>query len=627
MKKITKSLLLVMTMVLLCFAMSMFASAEISSGECGKEGNNIIWTHDSEEKTLTFSGNGEMCDLGAIEPCSPDDYSFYCNPTLPSLPSVYSVETIYIGENISFFDTDVFFRYSTLKNIIVDEKNKYYSSVDGVLFNNDKTILYAYPIGKTQAEYTVPNTVKTIKHFAFADSTLERIIISKGVEKAESRAFYHCRFKDVYLPLGFTFDNIGEYNDPSVYYEGSSCADWGFDSPDAFIFEYKTQSMINHTVKRLYYNTDHIHNFEIISIPPTCVSAGLKVSECSICGIWDDYNYDYPESYTGPLGHDLGEYSQTVAPTCYNEGEKRSYCSRCNHYSVLSINKLPHTYEKVVTSPTCTEQGYTTYTCECGDTYVDDYTDELDHEYTSEITTAPTHLAEGETTYTCECGYTYTEAIEKLTKHTYEEVVTEPTCTAKGYTTYTCACGDSYVDNYTDKLGHDVVIDSAVAATCTETGLTKGEHCTRCDYKVEQDEIPALGHKEIFTSYIEPTCTEDGLSVGKECSVCGEVSIPQQVIPAKGHSYTGWITTAEATCEINGKKIKLCSCGLFEEEIIPAIGHADVDNDSKCDNCSVSLTNEAEEPSAPAEKDNVFSFLKSFLNNLLDFLRKLFGIK
>ena len=37
-----------------------------------------------------------------------------------------------------------------------------------------------------------------------------------------------------------------------------------------------------------------------------------------------------------------------------------------------------HEYDRVVTAPTCTEQGYTTYTCTtCGDSYVSDYTDSV----------------------------------------------------------------------------------------------------------------------------------------------------------------------------------------------------------------------------------------------------------
>ena len=38
-----------------------------------------------------------------------------------------------------------------------------------------------------------------------------------------------------------------------------------------------------------------------------------------------------------------------------------------------------HVYTTVVTDPTCTEGGYTTYTCDCGDTYVADYTEALGH--------------------------------------------------------------------------------------------------------------------------------------------------------------------------------------------------------------------------------------------------------
>ena len=46
-----------------------------------------------------------------------------------------------------------------------------------------------------------------------------------------------------------------------------------------------------------------------------------------------------------------------------------------------------HTYEPSVTAPTCTEQGYTTYTCECGDSYVADYVDATGHTYKNGICT------------------------------------------------------------------------------------------------------------------------------------------------------------------------------------------------------------------------------------------------
>ena len=49
------------------------------------------------------------------------------------------------------------------------------------------------------------------------------------------------------------------------------------------------------------------------------------------------------------------------------------------------VEEHTHAYESVVTAPTCTEKGYTTYTCACGDSYVDDYVDATGHKRTNDI--------------------------------------------------------------------------------------------------------------------------------------------------------------------------------------------------------------------------------------------------
>ena len=43
-----------------------------------------------------------------------------------------------------------------------------------------------------------------------------------------------------------------------------------------------------------------------------------------------------------------------------------------------------HSYTSSITLPTCTEQGYTTYTCECGDSYVADYVDANGHDFSAD---------------------------------------------------------------------------------------------------------------------------------------------------------------------------------------------------------------------------------------------------
>ncbi len=111
-----------------------------------------------------------------------------------------------------------------------------------------------------------------------------------------------------------------------------------------------------------------------------------------------------------------------------------------------------HSYTKKVTAPTCTEKGYTTYTCACGDTYKDDETAAKGHSWSDWKTTKePTEAAEGEAARSCsECTAKETKKLDKLAHtHVYTETVTPPTYTEPGYTTYTCACGHSYKGNET----------------------------------------------------------------------------------------------------------------------------------------------------------------------------------
>lgn len=122
--------------------------------------------------------------------------------------------------------------------------------------------------------------------------------------------------------------------------------------------------------------------------------------------------------------------------------------------------ELTHTFQAVVTAPTCTEKGYTTYTCTtpgCGYTYVDDYVDALGHDFGEWVDTKPaTCTDKGEQTRTCSrCQETETRETDAL-GHDYKDVVTKPTTTEKGYTTHTCTrCGHSYVDSYVDPLDPD----------------------------------------------------------------------------------------------------------------------------------------------------------------------------
>ncbi len=140
-----------------------------------------------------------------------------------------------------------------------------------------------------------------------------------------------------------------------------------------------------------------------------------------------------------------------------------------------------HEYDEgVETEPTCTEEGYTTYTCldpECGHTYRDDYIEPDGHFYKEEHH-EKSCTVDGGTVYTCHyCGYSYSEIEEPATGHEYDDDdkrVTAPTCTEKGYTTFVCSnegCGYSYKGEEVEATGHSYVSE-VIEPTTDREGYT-----------------------------------------------------------------------------------------------------------------------------------------------------------
>lgn len=88
----------------------------------------------------------------------------------------YALMSITIPETVTQIGTDTFFRCSSLQNITVYTENSNYCDIDGVLFNKDKTELIAYPEGKAEMQYTLPNSVTKIDDSAFGYKTNLKII-------------------------------------------------------------------------------------------------------------------------------------------------------------------------------------------------------------------------------------------------------------------------------------------------------------------------------------------------------------------------------------------------------------------------------------------------------------------
>ena len=105
--------------------------------------------------------------------------------------------------------------------------------------------------------------------------------------------------------------------------------------------------------------------------------------------------------------------SYNVYLTVYNRKYQDYSSSAFATFRCIRETAHEHSYTAVVTPPTCTEKGYTTHTCSCGDSYVDTYVDALGHAWDNGTVTKPATATEaGIKTYTCtRCGETKTETI------------------------------------------------------------------------------------------------------------------------------------------------------------------------------------------------------------------------
>ena len=104
-----------------------------------------------------------------------------------------SLESITIPDSVTSIGSYVFQSCSSLESITVDDNNQNYCSVNGVLFDKNKTILIKYPIGKSEVAYIIPDSVTSICDYAFFRcSSLESITIGDSVTSIGYDAFYYC---------------------------------------------------------------------------------------------------------------------------------------------------------------------------------------------------------------------------------------------------------------------------------------------------------------------------------------------------------------------------------------------------------------------------------------------------
>ena len=211
-----------------------------------------------------------------------------------------------------------------------------------------------------------------------------------------------------------------------------------------------------------------------------------------------------------------------------------------------------HTYRlKASEHPDCTQYGKGVYDCECGYIYVDiiaprGHSEVLVPGY------APTCEVPGLTDgKQCSvCGViTVSQIVIAPTGHAYDAgvVVAYPTCTLNGTRIYTCQTDTSHqLAEAIPALGHQEIVNEAVAPTCISFGLTRGSSCAVCGEVFSVQTVVPMTDHPVQWVYIEnPTCLNDGVYTGY-CTYCKQNIVIQA--PATGHIFG----EGQANCAVCG---------------------------------------------------------------------------
>lgn len=430
-----------------------------------------------------------------------------------------ALKKVSISDTVKKLDLNAFSGCTALEAFAVEDGNEAYASADGVLFNAGKTRLISCPVGKTGA-YTVPETVTEIEKSAFAASGVESVSMSDAVNAVGEGAFSNCsKLKSVVLPKGLKELKKSLFSGCSAL-EAISIPDSvktlgeGVFSGCAALKEVKIPGEVTVIPKNAFSGCAAL---ESVSIPASVTA----IKEAAFDGCTALKNVTF-------LGKDDEWGKVTIAGK--NDALDSATKNFPNH---------THSYVDTVTAPTCTANGYTVHKCSCGDTKTDSYTKMLSHSYQGGIcvrcgvledhkhdfkqtVTAPTCISEGFTTYTCACGESYKKNYVSALEHKPElKNEKKAGCLKGGYTgdEVCTVCGKVFkAGSVILALGHSTELRNEKAATCVNGGYTGDLVCVRCGDIIEQGKATAAAGHKFF---------------GGKCSVCDAQESGSRPVEAK----------------------------------------------------------------------------------------------
>ena len=183
---------------------------ELRAAELKEDEKNYVYKEYQNDTLHIVGYKGKLEDL-----VIPEKYS---NKVITGIdPMAFSgcsqIRSVTISKNIQSIslnnrscNMNPFYDCIYMKNIYVDEDNRYFTSVDGVLYNKSKTELLFYPSYKSDSSYTILDSVTKIEVGAFQrNGIVTEVILPKNIKTISKEAFLECTsLQKIEIPSGIT---------------------------------------------------------------------------------------------------------------------------------------------------------------------------------------------------------------------------------------------------------------------------------------------------------------------------------------------------------------------------------------------------------------------------------------
>ncbi len=181
------------------------------------------------------------------------------------------IKSLTLPESVKILSPLSFYCCSNLKSVNINKNNKFYCSVDGVVYTKNKETLVTFPFAKDNS-FSIPKGTKEIGQYSFANTNIENVSFPSSVKTIGKNAFSDSKVKNVKLnnelvEIGeecfFSASKLTKINLPSslatigkrAFATWSSTIDLTLDKDNPY-FQYENKTLYSSDYKTLYISND-----------------------------------------------------------------------------------------------------------------------------------------------------------------------------------------------------------------------------------------------------------------------------------------------------------------------------------------------------------------------------------